>query len=235
MAPVPAAGARRRVSLPTDSTHASDEPPILSEEHRAATPRPELHSHVCAQQFERTLHSHVEQESFFHRSPSVRSRPSRSVQSVLLRRASSLLIWKHTRTSALNTSAQRPKLLRKRFLQSSDCNVVHCLTCVGVNCVSAPPSVTASVVQFDSTVGYLASQPPSASFRTDLTHVFKTLPDAKKRCRQCVWKQTCFLKLVMVFCMSVTKSWKSPTEGSVLFLEVTVTFERLLSTSFTEL
>ena len=41
-----------------------------------------------------TLHSHMVQESFFHRSPSVRSRPSLSVQSVLLRRASSLLICK---------------------------------------------------------------------------------------------------------------------------------------------
>lgn len=73
-----------------------------------------------------SLHSQVVQESFFHRSPSVRSRPSLSVQSVLLRRASSLLI--------------------------------------------------------------------------------------------------CFRKLVMVFCMSETKSWKSLIEGSVFFLEVTVTF-----------
>lgn len=49
---------------------------------------------------ERTLHSHMVQESFFHRSPSVRSRPSISVQSVLLRRASSLLICKDTRDTA---------------------------------------------------------------------------------------------------------------------------------------
>ncbi len=50
-----------------------------------------------------------------------------------------------------------------------------------------------------------------------------------------VWVQvqtlTCFLKLVIVFCMSETKSWKSLIEGSVLFLEVTVTFTRL-STAF---
>lgn len=35
---------------------------------------------------------------------------------------------------------------------------------------------------------------------------------------------TCFRKLVIVFCISETKSWKSLIEGSVLFLEVTVTF-----------
>lgn len=46
---------------------------------------------------ERTLHSHKVHESFFHRSPSVRSRPSLSVQPVLLRRVSSLLICKETR------------------------------------------------------------------------------------------------------------------------------------------
>ena len=45
-----------------------------------------------------TLHSHMVQESFFHRSPSVRSRPSLSVQSVLLRRVSSLLICEDTKT-----------------------------------------------------------------------------------------------------------------------------------------
>lgn len=84
-----------------------------------------------------SLHSHVVQESFFHRSPSVRSRPSLSVQSVLLRRASSLLI--------------------------------------------------------------------------------------------------CFRKLVMVFCMSKTKSWKLLIEGSVVFLEVTVRFAGLTSASSTGL
>ena len=47
-----------------------------------------------------TLHSHMVQESFFHRSPSARSRPSLSVQSVLLRRVSSLLICEDTRTLA---------------------------------------------------------------------------------------------------------------------------------------
>lgn len=38
---------------------------------------------------------------------------------------------------------------------------------------------------------------------------------------------TCFRKLVIVFCISETKSWKLLIEGSVLFLEVTVTFTRL--------
>lgn len=42
---------------------------------------------------------------------------------------------------------------------------------------------------------------------------------------------TCFRKLVIVFCMSETKSWKSLIDGSVLFLEVTVTFTRLSSAS----
>lgn len=51
---------------------------------------------------EHTLHSHMVQGSFFHRSPSVRSCPSLSVQSVLLRRASSLLICKDTRTEHLS-------------------------------------------------------------------------------------------------------------------------------------
>lgn len=52
---------------------------------------------------ELTVHSHMVQESFFHRSPSVRSRPSRSVQSVLLRRASSFLIYKETIPQFLGT------------------------------------------------------------------------------------------------------------------------------------
>lgn len=44
--------------------------------------------------YERTLQSQMVQESCFQRSPSLRSRPSLSVQSVLLRRVSSLLICK---------------------------------------------------------------------------------------------------------------------------------------------
>lgn len=42
---------------------------------------------------------------------------------------------------------------------------------------------------------------------------------------------TCFRKLVIVFCISETKSWKSLIEGSVLFLEVTVTFTGLSTAS----
>lgn len=38
---------------------------------------------------------------------------------------------------------------------------------------------------------------------------------------------TCFRKLVIVCCISETKSWKSLMEGLVLFLEVTVMFPRL--------
>lgn len=45
---------------------------------------------------------------------------------------------------------------------------------------------------------------------------------------------TCFRKLVIVFCISETKSWKSLIEGSSLFL-VTVTFTRLSTESSTGL
>lgn len=51
----------------------------------------------------------------------------------------------------------------------------------------------------------------------------------------CGCRHTCFRKLVMVFCMSETKSWKSLMEGSVLFLEVAETFPRLPGVSSTEL
>lgn len=46
---------------------------------------------------------------------------------------------------------------------------------------------------------------------------------------------TCFRKLVMVFCMSETKSWNSVIDGSVFFLEVRVTFTILCPASFTGL
>lgn len=107
------------------------------------------------------MHSHEVQESFCHRSPSVRSSPELSVHSVLLRRFSSRLICsKVTKCSGSAFSqAQRP----------------------------APGSV---------------GRENSAG-------------------------ATCFRKLVMVCCISETKSWKSPMEGFELFLEVAVMFPRL--------
>ena len=45
-------------------------------------------------------------------------------------------------------------------------------------------------------------------------------------CVQYTTALTCFRKLVIVFCMSTTKSWKSFSKGSVLCCEVRVTFTR---------
>lgn len=58
----------------------------------SASPAGRAWQRVVAEEAVRTRHSHVVQASFFHFSSLERSRPSSSVQSVLLRRASSLLI-----------------------------------------------------------------------------------------------------------------------------------------------